>query len=363
MGEGSVEKGYFSSTCLSCGYELQGTICPAFELEPSWRIRIRWSAAPPTMKGAYLLRKLIPGLAGMSIQQVQAHFGRSSEWSTRGLSTESMQQYRTTAESFGFEVEVEDEGKRWREAQRPSAGSQASLHGVRFAPSFHEEGFILVSFGKARDSISIVREKGTETVDIPTERGVRFIEEVTALDPLSIPDERDIGLDGIRLECFSHLEAGTRKFTTWSPNSQRYPRQYGFVQAVYQLAMDLAREPATVEFLEQLFGYLSAGLPLKVFEETPRRFRLFGRLSSYEGPPLEELFASIPPDEPVLMDLTGFESMGTILHPLFARFHARPGRTAWWVNTPASRHLTEAGIPAACLHTDRESALAALEMT
>jgi hypothetical protein len=97
-----------------------------------------------------------------------------------------------------------------------------------------------------------------------------------------------------------------------------------------------------------------------VFEGTPRRIRLFGGLSSSHEQALQSLFASVGSGEPVLMDLSNLEGMGTLLHPLFARFHARTGRTAWWVSAPAARHLEEAGIPRDCLYEDLELARAVL---
>ena len=160
MGEGSVDKGWFSSTCLSCGYEMQGPFCPAVEPQPVWNVRIRWSGETPTLKEAALMRKFLPGFGGMSIQYVRALFEHTPEWKARGVSKQTMLELRTAAESLGFKVEVEEEGKRWREAQRPPPGSPVSLYGVRFEPSFHEEGFILVTFGQARDFISIARDKG-----------------------------------------------------------------------------------------------------------------------------------------------------------------------------------------------------------
>jgi hypothetical protein len=42
-------------------------------------------------------------------------------------------------------------------------------------------------------------------------------------------------------------------------------------------------------------------------------------LSSTHGKKLEALFASVPLERPVLMDLTNFEGMGTLLYPLFFR--------------------------------------------
>ncbi|NBD13849.1 MULTISPECIES: hypothetical protein [Corallococcus] len=108
-----------------------------------------------------------------------------------------------------------------------------------------------------------------------------------------------------------------------------------------------------------MFAYVSAELTAKVFEETPRRIRLFGSLSTLHAKDLESLFATVGPDAPLLMDLSNLEGMGTFLHPLFARFHARTGCTAWWVSGPAEKHLMDAGIPRGALFQDLESARAA----
>ena len=111
---------------------------------------------------------------------------------------------------------------------------------------------------------------------------------------------------------------------------------------------------------EEMFGYIHDGLPVKRFDEVPRRIRLFGGLTSTNAKELEALFASVSPDEPLLMDLSGFEGMGTLLYPLFTRFHTRPGRTAWWVNRSAARQLLGADIPRSHLHDTLEAARAAL---
>jgi hypothetical protein len=63
---------------------------------------------------------------------------------------------------------------------------------------------------------------------------------------------------------------------------------------------------------------------------------------------LQSLFASVGSGEPVLMDLSNLEGMGTALHPLFA------------ASAPAARHLEAAGIPRNCLYEDLELARAAL---
>ncbi|WP_164010090.1 hypothetical protein [Pyxidicoccus trucidator] len=364
LGEATVERGYCFAPCLSCDYVMAAPFTAMMPrgVESDWRLSIRWRGESPTLKEAALLRQVLPQLAKDSIQEVRDAYRNTTEWTGRNLSKDTMLQLRAAAEARGFQVESEPEGKNVPRLELPAW--PGTFYGVHFSPSFDEKGLIAATFSEAGDTVTIASERNattSETVAIPSERGLRFLDELAALDPLGIPDALELGADGITLECLIRQEGGVRRFNAWSPDAQHSPRQHGFVLALYRLAADLAREPALVEFLEQLHGYLgTGGLPVKVFEETPRRIRFFGGLSSPDAEALEAFFASLPPEEPLLMDLSGFEGMGTLLHPLFARFHARPGRTAWWVNRSAARHLTAAGVPGTCLHPDLESALAAL---
>lgn len=325
-----------------------------------WLVTIRWQGPRSTPRDAALLRQFVPSFRDGSIPEVLRRIQGLSEWKEHRLSNADMQWLRREAEARGFQVEVAPEGFDKPLPRLPPPGSGMPHYSVQLEPAFHEPGHILVTLGPDGDSVSIVSTKSSETVPLSTEQGLWFLDEMAALDPLGIPDAREAGIDGITLRGHSQQDTGSRTFTAWSPDAHSFPRQRGFALALYRLATGVAREPATVAWLEQLFRYLEDGLPVKVFDGPPLRIRLFGSLSTRNTKELESLFASIPPEEPVLMDLSGLEVMGSLLYPLFARFHARPGRTVWWVNVPASIYLQASGVPPARLYRDREAALAAL---
>jgi len=184
-----------------------------------------------------------------------------------------------------------------------------------------------------------------------------------ALAPDSIPNGCEGGIDGCFFTCSVQNERGAEhRFTAWSPQPAKSPQQHAFISRVHQLAWDAAHKAATISLLEKLWGYFNDGLPARVLQEDPLRVRIFGRVSSTNGKQLEALFASVPPQAPVLVDMTNFDGMGTLLLPLFAHFHGRPGLTAWLVNASASQYLRGAGIPSRFLHQEPESALAALQL-
>ncbi|WP_224245775.1 hypothetical protein [Hyalangium gracile] len=356
--------GGISFSCLSCDYERRiPATGPSFwdDYPALWQLRIRWSGETVSLKEAALLRQFVPGFRRQSIAEVREFLGSASGWTVDELSEPSMRQIRQDAEDRGFQVEVGARGSDRPQVRLPRPGSGTAGYCVRLSPSFHERGFILATFGPEGGAVSIARGNSSrETVDVPSARGLRFLEEVTALEPLSIPDVSTLGLDGISLECLVQEARGNHRFFAWSPRPDKAPRQHGFVGALFRLAMDVARESGTVEYLEQLHMYVEDVLPAKVFEETPRRIRLFGMLSSTHAEALRSLFAGVRPGEPIVMDLSNLEGMGTLLHPLFARFHARTGRTVWRVSAPAARHLEEAGVSKDCLYEDLEQARAAL---
>ncbi|OJT18091.1 hypothetical protein BO221_42120 [Archangium sp. Cb G35] len=336
-----------------------------------WRLRVLWGTQGPTAKQAALLRQFIPEFKGRSITEVGEWLAGTAWKEWRMLFAVDARRLQQEAEARGFRVEAVQDGLddpavahvRSLLQAHSEAHPEAARYWISFLPSFHEGGCILVTLGPGESLVSVASRAHHETVPVPDERGLRFLEELAAIDPLGVPGGNQIGLDGISLSCLVEERQGRREFSTWSPDPKHYPREHGFVWAVYQLAADAAREPATCRFLEEMFGYLNNNderLPVKHFDEVPRRIRLFGSLSSMKAKALEALFASVSPDEPLLMDLSSFEGMGTSQYPLFARFHTRPGRTAWWVNKSATRHLLGAGIPRSHLHDTLDAARAAL---
>ncbi|NMO22695.1 hypothetical protein HPC49_44570 [Pyxidicoccus fallax] len=258
FGEATTVGGSFSVPCLACGYVQMAPICYFPRAESlAYRVTIRWPGASPTPREAALLRQFLPGLANLPIPEVRRRFEGMPEWTSDDLNKDDMRRLRAAAEARGFPVEVVPQGGPAPREPRPDA--RLSLYSVRFKPAFHEEGFLFLHFGETRDSLTLISRSHSEMVAVPMERGIEFLDEIAALDPLGIPDTPAGGIDGITLECSIAEAQGTRKFTAWSPDPWRHPRQHGFVKALLQLARERVLAPGSVAYLEQVSGYLRGG--------------------------------------------------------------------------------------------------------
>lgn len=261
FGPATVDRGIVSSVCTACEHLMQGTFCPAGPPYPAphWCVTLRWRGPRPVLKDAALLRQLVPGFKDRSIPEVLQGLQGATEWKEHGLHTDSMRQLRTEAERRGFQVAVEAEiVPYWPAPHLPPEfpGPGKTFYCAQLTPSFHEPGYILVTLDPDGDFVSIVSTGSSEHAPLSTERGLQFLEELAALDPLGIPDGDSAGIDGIILRCYSQQDTDRHSFVAWSPRARRFPRQHGFVMALYRLAVDVAREPASQDYLKQLSGYL-----------------------------------------------------------------------------------------------------------
>jgi hypothetical protein len=175
---------------------------------------------------------------------------------------------------------------------------------------------------------------------------------------LDAPDDRR-GLDGITA-VFELAEgaAPPRRITAWSPEPG--DARHTYLATLHALARAVLLDEIAQRTLEQLHGYLELGLPARDHGGTPRRLQIFGRLSSGEEGELAALFAAVPPEIAVVVDMANFEGMGTLLHPLFRRFSRRAGPTAWAVSRAARQHLEQAGVAAEQLFDELAAALRGL---
>ncbi|MFE8600208.1 hypothetical protein [Archangium violaceum] len=245
--------------------------------EVLWRLRVFWGTQGPTQKEAALLRQFIPEFKGWSIAEVGEGLAGTAWKEWRTLFAEDARRLQREAEARGFRVETVQDGlddpaiahvRSLLRAHR-DAHPEAARYWLSFHPTFHEGGCILVTLGPGESLVSVASRAHHETVPVPDERGLRFLEELAAIDPLGVPGENQIGLDGISLTCLVEERRGCHEFSTWSPGPEQNPREHGFVWAVYQLAVDVTREPATWRFLEEMFGYLNDNderLPVRHFE-------------------------------------------------------------------------------------------------
>ena len=201
-------------------------------------------------------------------------------------------------------------------------------------------------------------ERWKERADVAAERWQAFWAELASTDPLALTDTDAHGLDGMTVRAEYHDGSALGGFRHWFDG--QHDRHGRFVMAVFRLAGDLLTDERSVRAMEQLHAYLRLGLPLKDLPGPPRTFRLFGPLSSGHERPLQQAFDRLHPDEPVLMDLSNFESMGGILMPIFQAFIARPGPTAWWGSSRHRQTMVFLGATATWVFETREAAVAAL---
>jgi hypothetical protein len=76
---------------------------------------------------------------------------------------------------------------------------------------------------------------------------------------------------------------------------------------------------------------------------------------------LRDLFNSLSPDEPYVIDMTNFEGMGTLLYPAFVEFALRNPRTSWAASTSALSHLQAMRITNSSVFQTVEEARHSLE--
>ncbi len=249
---------------------------------------------------------------------------------------------------------------RSRSAKRldPSEGEKVAE--TLFFPSFHPEVILQVEksetttlrlttlsaslwYSSEASGSGPKPQRITEKAELDETSAARLWNQLDKLGPFEISDSESIGLDGMPVDSAYCTVEAAHSFAAWSPSIDS--PQGRFAITLYKLAWDSLSDSTCIERLEQLHGYLHLGLPYRFLEESPRRLRLFGRLSSQDEGGLRELFASVPRDEPIVIDMENFEGMGTLLYPLFVEFANSSDRLAWVGPPSAPTYLGEVGLP------------------
>lgn len=191
-------------------------------------------------------------------------------------------------------------------------------------------------------------------------RAERFAAAIDAIDRAALAEPPERGLDGMQLVGEIADGRGVARFKAWSPTPDTRPAHHAFFAALHALAKETLSEERVRVLLEQLHGYLGLGLPVVDFGGSPRHVRIFGRLSYPANPKLVSIFEALATGEPLLMDLSNFENMGTGLYPLFLKLARRPGPTAWCASGHARKQLKESGIAPGAIFGDIEAARGSL---
>lgn len=185
-------------------------------------------------------------------------------------------------------------------------------------------------------------ERLEEAVHVPQVQADRFWRSVDELNPKMIRDQSSIGLDGISIVASWNSGEAAVSFEAWSPSPESRPGR--FLGLIYDLGWQVVKEHVSIERLEQLHGYLRAGLPVRMVKGAVKCLRIFGSLSSTEETALRSLFSSLLNDDPIIVDMTNFDGMGTLLHPAFVEFSSSRPQLVWAASGSVSRLIESLGL-------------------
>lgn len=184
------------------------------------------------------------------------------------------------------------------------------------------------------------------------------------LDSISLlkfkPGKENMGLDGIKVYNTVYSDSATNEFKFWSPRKTTEPKEHKIVEAVIELARKKFYTLRHQEYFESLEQYFDYGLPCKIISQNPYEIRIYGILSIDESYYLNNFIKSLPHDKPILIDMTNFQSMGTIFYPLFKNLTERNKNVLW--ATSYTRQLKEIGVDTSTIFADIESARTKLKM-
>lgn len=147
-------------------------------------------------------------------------------------------------------------------------------------------------------------------------------------------------LDGVSLECsFTENDTtGTHFFRCPQPPSNEFKLSDAFLD----LADNLLTDQKIINYFELLGGYFNRP-NVRFFEEDPFRLRLFGSFSSYEKDALTHAIQKACTKEDVVIDMSNFEGMGTILYNCFPPLNNLK-KIRFLANKAAAFHLDEMGF-------------------
>ena len=224
-------------------------------------------------------------------------------------------------------------------------------------PSFHPETLLRVSRGAEDSTLRLVTltenlwysqaptpARIQEVASVPPDVAEEFWKRIRDLNPPAIKVEEVLACDGMTVRAnYLHGDA-VASFEFWCPNSASQAGQ--FINLIYDLAWLVLKERTSIERLEHLHGYLRLDLPARLLAGEITTLRLFGcvAVGGNTETELTDLLGSIPDSTPLVIDMTNFEGMGTLLFPIFVRFAARQPIVAWAVNSRARQQIEDMGL-------------------
>jgi hypothetical protein len=240
-------------------------------------------------------------------------------------------------------------------------------------PSFHPETLLRATGGPNGTTFRLVTvassmwwhtDEGTqgklperlqEIALVSHESALIFWASIDALKPAAIQSGDSFGVDGMSVQATYRQGDLVVSFDTWCPDAGSPDGM--FVHLLYDLAWEFLKEPTSIDRLEQLHSYLDLGLPVRLLSGDVICLRLFGSLASYHERELRELFDTLPKESPLVVDMTNFDGMGTLLYPAFLAFASERPLLAWACSESAKRHIEAMRLPSPKVLDKKEVAI------
>ncbi len=182
-----------------------------------------------------------------------------------------------------------------------------------------------------------------------------FFRILDTISLLKIPyDTLDIGNDGITIYVDIIQDGQTNKFWSWSPSRKNQPTQYKFLDAVFDLINK--KLPKEENYIEDVQDYLSYGLGIKIKGENPMIIKMYGDYSIDDANELQLFFDSLPRDKPIIMNMSNFGGMGSILDDYFTVCDRKHEKMIWVTPGNLRNYFAQVGIDTNKMAPDIESA-------
>ena len=190
----------------------------------------------------------------------------------------------------------------------------------------------MLEFREAHKPGSRERTLKSENMLLPDARDLFFECGKWRRAKLNIEDQR--GLDGITIHAVIANPMQLEYYRWWTPPPNTMPSK--LAARVYALALAHTWEDSTRLYLESIHGYLFETLPARIIEHDDfRTLRLYDGLWSGLEDQLSDAFAGLGDEKPLLVDMSNFQTMGTMFYPFFRRAAGRPD-TVWLLSQSAA---------------------------
>jgi hypothetical protein len=123
-------------------------------------------------------------------------------------------------------------------------------------------------------------------------------------------------------------------------------KNHQFMELIFTLMYAHFGKSSTVTHLENLEQYFDFGMGIKILNEQPLIYKLYGKVTAHDASQFYAFLDAIPSDSAVQIDMSNFHSMGRLFYTRLNDFTAEKQNVSWINCSPqAIRQLHHAGVP------------------